>query len=213
MLYDSAHAPALADDAAVSGRVGHHCREHAYAEVLLPHGIDELFQRLRPQQRHVACGDQHVSVALEILLCRHHGVAGAELRLLHRVVRAVAEALPYALPARADDEHRLCSRRFPRGGNHPLRERPARSSMHHLREGRFHPLAFARGQYDRDTICFHCSRLPFLIIFFRNAARITREAPGSIAFISHHHIKLLYQTCQCAAGPDCLSRRNQKYLR
>jgi hypothetical protein len=75
-------------------------------------------------------------------------VAGAELRLLHRVPGALAHRRLHRLALMADDHHRRGSRHLRGEVEHVVDDRPSRRAVEDLDGVGFHPRAEARGEDD-----------------------------------------------------------------
>jgi len=81
LFFDDTHdAAVLAHDAAQAERIG--LLDGQDAELVVAGGLDQAAQRLLGGQRHVAVQHQGRRVFIELRYSLHHGMAGAQLRLL-----------------------------------------------------------------------------------------------------------------------------------
>ena len=139
----------VAQHAAVARRVVEQRRQQR--ELAARAVADERFERLRPNQRHVAAQHEHAMVVGNRRHRLHDGMARAELLGLQRPLQIglVRERGADLLGAVAvDDVDRRRARMRARSANDVLEQRPARERLQHLRQCRVHALALARGEND-----------------------------------------------------------------
>ena len=117
-------------------------------------GVEPLDHRghcLCAHEGHVAIENQHVAFETGQRLARlQHGVAGAQLRLLHGNRRAVTQRL-FELLAPVPGHHDLPRRRQTGGAGHQVGEhRSPGDGVKHLVQVAFHASALAGGKNDKS---------------------------------------------------------------
>ena len=158
-------AVVLADDAAVAGRVVDDAREQRGRVAVGDVGLDEVGERLGPQQRRVAGEDDDGRVVVVVVVAgeRGHpdrrGVAGAVLLDLldegdvRPRRRELLHLLGHLLGAVADDERgAIGPQQFERVDD-VQHHRPAADQVEWLGAVGPHARALAGGEHDRQRIC------------------------------------------------------------
>jgi hypothetical protein len=150
-LFDDApHRAALADDAAVAGRILQHRGEHRQGAAA--GRLDQGRQGLHARRRHVAVQHQGHGSGIELRQGLHHRVARAQLRLLQGEGEAATGQRPW---------HRIAAMAMhdaDGGGSEPggriqnmLDQRPAGQPVQDLGQVRAHPRALAGGKDRRRS--------------------------------------------------------------
>jgi hypothetical protein len=165
LLHDGQHLarPRLAHDAAITGRIGRHCRQDRHRGMLPQVEIAQRSQRLGTDERHVAREHQQMprwrDAGLQKILRDHlQSVSRAALLpLLDELHARLFDGRPHTLALMPNDAVDVrCSGDRLGGGNHMQQQRSPANLVQDLGAFRAEPGAFA-GSHDGDAegVGFH----------------------------------------------------------
>ena len=147
LLDDGDDLAVFAHDAAIAVRVLQRHSQHA--QLVLAGRIQQALQRGGGGQGNVAVEHQRGSAILQVRQRLHHGVAGAQLRLLLGEGQAlVGKGIGDGITAMTVDHAQLAGRERTGGIDHMTQERFPGQRVQDLGEGGLHAFAHAGGEDD-----------------------------------------------------------------